>query len=692
MRNKFLLFFLLLLINSLFMPANNISAQSFSLKIEAKSPGDLNLNYTNAQDWPISSGLRVVPLFKRVYLLADTSGTGVAYSWTLTTKPAGSNAVLDSANTKGNSFTPDKTGSYTVSVTVGSRTMTKDIFVSTFRGITLTKTCAPCHQGEANKFDEWKNSPHATMYKRGLTGNLAVNNGNGLYGDYCVKCHTLNWDSTKANGNFGYLSHQTGWDTTWYKPGTLTNGTISIPQGDSSRWVKLTTDFKTVEPAANIGCETCHGPADDHAKTGNTNLVDVSLDGGTCNQCHDAPPGYPIGGMWKLSSHATMPKSGEEAGRTQCYPCHSGAAFVKFAKNKTTPGYSAATDNFPSIACATCHDPHSGENFGLRTLTLDSLANGYKPSSNSTFRGGLGVLCMNCHHARENSFKRVTNQAKKFTDRFYPHYSPQSDMLLGANAYEYNLNITGTSTHAFMEDACVTCHMADDPTAQFPVANHQMSMKDAQGKDRIYVCQTCHTDAQTSFNDIKAAEDYDGNGTIEGAQTEIQGLLDKLKAILPKDTSGEVADMAVDSMKIKNDPNYPRILPAIWDYYFVRNDWSVGVHNARYAAAILQASLANITGVKQTDNNIPKTYSLAQNFPNPFNPTTTISFSIPEATVVTLRVYDAVGNEIATLHRGFLSAGNYKFDWNASYLASGVYFYKLSSDKFTMTKKMVLLK
>jgi hypothetical protein len=693
MRNKQLLFFLFLLVGILFN-SSQINPQQFQLRIVAKSPGDLNLNYTNAKTWPVSSGLNVVPIFKKVYLSADTSGAGITYSWSITQKPAGSTVNLDSVGTKGNSFIPDMQGSYTISVTAGGKTVTSNIFASKFRGVTLTQNCAPCHQGDFNKFPSWDSSLHATMYKRGITGMLAVNNsGNGLYGNYCVKCHTLSWDSTSANGNYGYLAHQTGWDTTWFRPGTLdTNGTIQIPQGDSSRWVRLRNQFQIVEPTANIGCETCHGPATDHANTGNPQFIAVSLSAGACNQCHDAPPGYPVGGMWKASRHATLPNSSAEAGRTICYPCHSGAAFVKFTKNKANPGYSAATDNFPSISCATCHDPHRSANFGLRTLALDSLANGYKPSSDASFRGGLGVLCMNCHHGRENSLARVTSQAKKYTDRFYPHYGVQGDMLLGANAFEYDLKITGNGTHKFIQDACVTCHMADDPSTEFGVANHQMKMTDAQDNDRVYVCKTCHADVSTSFDDIKAPKDWDGNGKIEGVQTEIQGLLDKLKAILPKDTSGEVVTRASDSTKVKSDPNYPRILPAIWDYWYVKNDGSLGVHNAVYTAAILQASLNTVTGVKQTDNEIPKQYTLAQNYPNPFNPATTISFSIPEASVVTLRVYDVLGNEVATLHRGFLAAGNYKFDWNASTLASGVYYYRLTTDKFTQTKKMLLLK
>ncbi|MGE5402901.1 MAG: T9SS type A sorting domain-containing protein [Ignavibacteriales bacterium] len=700
-KNKILMS-LFLLITVLFLSVQDqmIQAQTnpFTLKIEAVSPGSLGLNPATAQTWPVSSGLPVVAKGKKVYLSADTAGSGVTYSWALTQKPPSSNAVLDSTGSRGNSFTPDSTGSYTVSVTVGAKTLTQVIFVSTYRGLTLTQSCAPCHQTAKtkDKFSQWSTSSHATMYKRGITGNLAVSNGNGLYGSFCVKCHTTGWEPSKNNGNYGYLARITGWDTTWYKPAVYaSDSTIRIPQGDSTRWVLLRTSYPTVERVANIGCEECHGPANDHANTADPTKVAVSLKAGVCNQCHDTPPRYQVGRLWALSNHATLPLSNIASPRKECYPCHSGAAFVKFAKNKANPGYDPATDTFPSISCATCHDPHISANTSIRVLTLDSLANGYVPASNPNFVGGKGLLCMNCHRGRENSLKRVTAQQTKFADRFYPHYNPAADMFLGANAYEYNLKVTGQGTHQSLPNACVTCHMAAIPdTTANPGREswHLMAMTDDKGNDRTYVCKPCHPTVTTSFEDVKASSDYDGDGKIEGTQAEIQGLLDKLKTILPKDSTGEVVTMAADSQKVKSDPKYPKNLGPIWDYYFVKNDRSLGVHNAKYAVAILQASLGVLTGVEQVNNLIPATYLLAQNYPNPFNPVTTINFSAPENTNITLTVYDAVGREVAVLYRGELKAGNYKFPWNAGNLASGVYIYKITSDKFTDSKKMILLK
>ncbi len=88
----------------------------------------------------------------------------------------------------------------------------------------------------------------------------------------------------------------------------------------------------------------------------------------------------------------------------------------------------------------------------------------------------------------------------------------------------------------------------------------------------------------------------------------------------------------------------------------------------------------------------PDNFELNQNFPNPFNPVTKISFQIPGQYFVSLKVYDILGNEVATLVNEKKSAGKYNVDFNASALPSGVYFYKLQAGSFVQTKKMILLK
>lgn len=98
------------------------------------------------------------------------------------------------------------------------------------------------------------------------------------------------------------------------------------------------------------------------------------------------------------------------------------------------------------------------------------------------------------------------------------------------------------------------------------------------------------------------------------------------------------------------------------------------------------------TNVEPVSNNLAESYSLSQNFPNPFNPETNINFNIPTHSLVKLVVYDMLGKEVATLVNQNLQAGSYEITFNASKLTSGVYFYKLSSGDFNDVKKMILVK
>jgi hypothetical protein len=99
-----------------------------------------------------------------------------------------------------------------------------------------------------------------------------------------------------------------------------------------------------------------------------------------------------------------------------------------------------------------------------------------------------------------------------------------------------------------------------------------------------------------------------------------------------------------------------------------------------------------VSGVKDITGFVPSEYKLQQNYPNPFNPVTNISYTIPETGLVSLTVYDVTGQEIAELINEEKPAGNYNTLFNASGLASGVYYYQVKVNDFISTKKMILLK
>jgi len=98
-----------------------------------------------------------------------------------------------------------------------------------------------------------------------------------------------------------------------------------------------------------------------------------------------------------------------------------------------------------------------------------------------------------------------------------------------------------------------------------------------------------------------------------------------------------------------------------------------------------------ITAISENENKIPKRFELYQNYPNPFNALTLISFSLPGFSFVTLKVYDVLGKEVQTLVSEQQIAGIYSVDFDAGSLPGGVYFYRLETQNFTETKKMLLM-
>ena len=115
--------------------------------------------------------------------------------------------------------------------------------------------------------------------------------------------------------------------------------------------------------------------------------------------------------------------------------------------------------------------------------------------------------------------------------------------------------------------------------------------------------------------------------------------------------------------------------------------WAVG------GGVILKTTTGGITYIEEKEfAEIFDNYFLSQNYPNPFNPTTTIEFTLPQSGYVTLKIYNILGEEVATLFSDRLTVGKYKYDWDASGLASGVYLYGLDTRNHREVRKMILMK
>ena len=586
--------------------------QAVNVKRLAKSAYQLGLSSSTATTWPVSSGLRVVAKGQTVYFKADTTGSGAttvtSFAWTLTAKPGGSTAALDTVDKQTTKLVVDALGQYIVSVSVngGAKTSADTIWVNNYLG-DMSATypgCLTCHSDKST----YITTNHATMYKRGITGVLSVNaNYEASYGTYCVKCHTTGWEKNVDNGNFGNLAYTTGWDTTWYQTGVdsmnAAKTTAYFRPNDPIRWNLLNTDAKysTVKKTAAITCESCHGAGKDH--NGDKTKIGKSVDAGVCGQCHEKSATAGPFATWAQSTHSNMLVSkGASKTSTGCFPCHSGAAFVKFTNNKTTPNY-AVSDFFPSVSCATCHDPHDATNpMQLRTMTLDSLTNGAKPPVGI---GGMGVLCMNCHHSRYDNTAKVklakdilTGKTPGAFPSFSTHEGFQGDVYLGLNFNNLDGKIAflaGTMSHDGVADACVTCHMSQPVGSTDATADHSMKMVDANGNDKVTACRSCHGNIN-SFEDIKAGADYDGDGITEGTMHEVDGLMANLKSLLETTYSAStglwtISNSKADSARIVTNDYFPRNLDGIYNYRWIENDLSHGAHNPSLVVKLLQYTI-----------------------------------------------------------------------------------------------------
>ena len=148
--------------------------------------------------------------------------------------------------------------------------------------------------------------------------------------------------------------------------------------------------------------------------------------------------------------------------------------------------------------------------------------------------------------------------------------------------------------------------------------------------------------------------------------------------------------------------DYPGVDTVNSGSQYLDNDLGFGVNHffniAAGAPIVLnnifgvQDTVSTFTAVKKENNNIPNKFNLSQNYPNPFNPSTVINYSIPKSQLVTLKIYNILGQEVATLVNQEQVAGNYKVTFDASRLSSGVYFYSIKTGNFSAVKKMMLLK
>jgi hypothetical protein len=137
---------------------------------------------------------------------------------------------------------------------------------------------------------------------------------------------------------------------------------------------------------------------------------------------------------------------------------------------------------------------------------------------------------------------------------------------------------------------------------------------------------------------------------------------------------------------------------SMYAIYYITDGIGFSSYNGEVLAYGLVGAIINgvqygiIYDVENSKNTLPDKFQLSQNYPNPFNPSTTFSFNLPARSFVSLKVFDVIGREVATIANEELQAGNHIHQWDASGLRAGAYFYRLQAGTFVETKKLLLLR
>jgi Secretion system C-terminal sorting domain len=192
-----------------------------------------------------------------------------------------------------------------------------------------------------------------------------------------------------------------------------------------------------------------------------------------------------------------------------------------------------------------------------------------------------------------------------------------------------------------------------------------------------------YTDSTEIYGNALTDPDFNKDGGLEGTGSDIITYTISAQPgtsynILVEICFQTIKPEAVDSIRSINEPDIVQF---------------AGMYDAlpNIPSIIKSETTGIVTGI-ENQTTVPATFYLSQNYPNPFNPVTIISYQIPNNNFVSLKIYNALGSEVATLVNQEKPAGNYKVEFNAADLASGIYYYKLSAGSFSEVKKMVLIK
>jgi hypothetical protein len=570
-----------------------VHAQDIRINTRPLTPQEIT-DYGLPSDTQIANGTAVVGLGQPVYLellveqaagvtqvvwnldgVFDERGRPITSSAVITSSPLGMEIptydvgdrldfdVVDRAV-----IVPDVKGLYAISVQAETADDTLQSSIDVVGSVFIGKDyylCVLCH---ATKQAPFNATAHAEAFKTQITGE-----DSNHFQEFCIKCHVVGYDSAPAAVNAGF--DDVANDVGWMFPEELS----------PDNWDNMPEVLKN---KANVQCESCHGPADEHVQSlGDTGRIAISISAGSCSQCHDSLPYHVKAFEWGQTPHA---QGNVFRASGSCAPCHSTRGYI----DANDPGISELGDIVPTagtgnegITCAACHDPHSPGAGAHQVRAIESVE---LPNGDLITEGGDGLICMACHKSRQDAENYVLGAAG---GNFGPHYGPQADMLSGHNAIEYGQNMPNSTHLTAVENSCAQCHMQDPGTSVPPYAENKVGghtytlVYDDGTNDVVYLtdaCSTCHGEIE-SFD--FGGEDLNRDGFIDGVQTEISLLLDDLGILLPPFGSTSVSGRDLETLELRR---------GAYNYLFVDSDGSLGVHNPKYAAALLRASIDDLKG------------------------------------------------------------------------------------------------
>ncbi len=611
---------------------------SYTFRATVTAGGFVKSNTTTITSAAVNAGAHVSPLGVNIVLGSPAQSR---YVWAITTAPSGSTATLDFPNDQFATFVPDREGAYAVTESGGSRVWTKTFVIGSYRG---PATCLICHNAGFIRGPEqvarWNNSKHKSLFRLGITGVASDH-----YSGSCITCHTTgDFMSGTIKGSFGDVATQLNWRfPTTLTPANWTNlppalqdlGSISCESCHGPGSQHAANPNRISISMASSTCNQCHQAVGHHDRgflvsQGGHHNLQLTLDEATvearqetaahCGRCHSGQ-GYKEY-LSQLSQGNTGPlvKPDSYTGTTLEWLTDLGLT----AANVDNPG------------CATCHEPHDA------SLRLEG-STPVLPSGFAVAQAGKGALCMTCHNTR-NGLHDATHPP---TSTSAPHTPSQTDVFAGKNAYFVSTDFA-LSRHAAAQDTCATCHVTILPTGlsilppnyQIPGTNHTFKVNST-------ICRSCHSPNVTG--EALQAEVADGLAQIvrsagrvlmdtymrpyvnpgfqvtaydqasdrySNAAVTITALPDTsssvsfaleihgqesacltLPAAIEVTWTGDpgpslITDLCfqINSLKLNGTqiiPNDSVLTKSLWNYYLLKGDGSLGIHNPTFVYQIL---------------------------------------------------------------------------------------------------------